>query len=67
LFQKLSAAMSELSSPRRFCAAGTSKKPPQMRKFIRGRRNFRFNHFEHGRKIAEADTNYTNFHELKNW
>jgi hypothetical protein len=36
-----------------------------MREFVRRRRDFRFNRFEHGAKIAEADTNYTNFHELK--
>jgi hypothetical protein len=74
LFQKWSAAMSELSSPRRFCAAGTSKKPPQVRKFIRGRRDFRFNRFEHGRKITESgagsqkglSANFANRREL-NW
>src|SRR5271169_3095324 len=34
LFQKFSAAIRALTSPRRFCAPGTSKKPPQMRKFV---------------------------------
>jgi hypothetical protein len=47
LFQKLSAAMSELSSPSRFCVAGTSKKPPQMREFPGGSGNFRFDRFKH--------------------
>jgi hypothetical protein len=40
--------MSELSSPRRFCVAGTSKKPPQVREFPGGSGNFRFNRFKHG-------------------
>jgi hypothetical protein len=40
--------MSELSSPRRFCVAGTSKKPPQMREFPGGGGNINFNRFEHG-------------------
>ena len=58
--------MSALSSPRRFWVAGTSKKPPQMRQFPGGGRDFRFNRFEHGgENITEADTNDTNFHELK--
>ena len=35
LFQKFSAAIRALISPRRFCAPGTSKKPPQMGQFIR--------------------------------
>jgi hypothetical protein len=34
LFQKFSAAIRALTSPRRFCAPGTSKKPPQMGKFV---------------------------------
>jgi hypothetical protein len=40
--------MSELSSPRRFCVAGTSKKPPQMREFPGDGGNVCFNRFEHG-------------------
>jgi len=36
LFQKLSWAIRASSSVRRFCTLGTSKKPPQMRKFFRG-------------------------------
>jgi len=63
--------MSELSSPRRFCVAGTSKKPPQMREFPGGGGNFRFNRFEHGggeyrswmleaRREKTFDTNFTN-------
>jgi hypothetical protein len=55
LFQKLSAAMSELSSPMRFCAAGTSKKPPQMREFPSDVGNFCFNRFEHGGRIENSE------------
>ena len=37
-----------------------------MRQFPGGGRDFRFNRFEHGgENITEADTNDTNFHELK--
>src|SRR6266404_4458652 len=36
LFQKLSAAIKALISPRRLWAEGTSKKPPQMGQFIGG-------------------------------
>jgi hypothetical protein len=32
----------------RFCAAGTSKKPPQMREFPGGGGNFCCNRFKHG-------------------
>jgi hypothetical protein len=42
--------MSVLSSPRRFCAAGTSKKPPQMREFPGGVGNVGFDRFKHGRE-----------------
>src|SRR5262245_61316019 len=48
LFQKLSAAIRSLSSPRRFCAPGTSKKPPQMSKLICGSRQFSSDRIEHG-------------------
>jgi hypothetical protein len=47
LFQKLSAAIRALISPMRFCAVGTSKKPPQVREFAGRRRDFRFNRFKH--------------------
>jgi len=45
--------MSELSSPRRFCALGTSKKPPQVREFLGGGGNFGFDRFEHRRRIPK--------------
>jgi hypothetical protein len=48
LFQKLSAAINALSSPRRFCVADTSKKPPQVREFSGRRQNSRLNRVEHG-------------------
>src|SRR4051812_33019360 len=47
LFQKLSAAIRELISPRRFWAWGTSKKPPQMAKFVGCGGQFSFNGIEH--------------------
>src|SRR6266487_13635 len=47
LFQKLSAAISESSSPRRFCVRGTSKKPPQMGQFLGGGAELRNNRVEH--------------------
>src|SRR5436190_15958828 len=50
LFQKLSAAISALISPRRFWACGTSKKPPQVRKLVRRGGQFSFNHVEHRRE-----------------
>jgi hypothetical protein len=61
--------MSELSSPRRFCVAGTSKKPPQMREFPGDGGNVGFDRFKHGggeyrswqpeaRREKTFDTNY---------
>src|SRR5208283_5221711 len=60
LFQKLSAAMSALSSPRRFCALGTSKKPPQMREFPGGVGNVGFDRFEHRCRIPDAESGIQN-------
>src|ERR1700720_3512794 len=51
LFQKLSAAMRASSSFRRFCAAGTSKKPPQVVQLVGGGRQFGCNGVEHRGKI----------------
>src|SRR5674476_135798 len=50
LFQKVSSAISEFSSVKRFCKVATSKKPPQMREFLGGGRQLRGDHFEHGKK-----------------
>src|SRR5260370_37620546 len=47
LVQKLSAAIKALSSPRRFCAPGTSKKPPQMVQLVRCGGQFCCNGVEH--------------------
>ena len=47
LFQKVSAAIKALISPRRFCAPGTSKKPPHVRQLVPGGCQFRFNRVEH--------------------
>jgi len=47
LFQNVSPDISAFSSPRRFCVAGTSKKPPQMCQFLRGRVQIRFDHLKH--------------------
>ena len=48
LFQKLSPAINALISSRRFCNAATSKKPPQVGKFLRGVGDIRFNRVKHG-------------------
>src|ERR1039457_5179044 len=54
LFQKLSAAISALISASRFCNAATSKKPPQVRKFVSGGGYLRLDGVEHIRqKLAE--------------
>src|SRR6185312_14374905 len=55
LFQKVSPAIREFSSPSRFCALGTSKKPPQVREFLSRRRNFRFDGVEHSRGKLHED------------
>src|SRR6185436_8945234 len=47
LFQKLSPAIKASNSPRRFCAPGTSKKPPQMGGFLRSGSDLSFSNFEH--------------------
>ena len=47
LFQKFSAAIRALISPRRFCAPGTSKKPPQMGQFLGGGRQLGCDGVEH--------------------
>jgi hypothetical protein len=54
LFQKLSAAISELISLRRFCAPGTSKKPPQVREFVGGGGDLSGNRVEHGWEDTEG-------------
>src|SRR5882757_8977220 len=53
LFQKFSSAINEFSSPKRFCNAGTSKKPPQVREFLGGGRQSWGDHFKHGKRIKE--------------
>jgi hypothetical protein len=40
--------MSALSSPRRFCVVGTSKKPPQMRELPGDGGDVGLNRFKHG-------------------
>src|SRR5579872_7289987 len=47
LSQKPSAAIKTLSSARRFCAPGTSKKPPQVGEFIGRGRYFSSNGVKH--------------------
>src|SRR6185437_5444392 len=55
LFQNVSPAIRAFSSPRRFCAPGTSKKPPQVRQFLRRCRNFRRDGVKHSRgKLQES-------------
>jgi hypothetical protein len=43
--------MMTFSSPARFCAAATSKKPPQVRQFIGSRFKLGRNRFEHLEKV----------------
>jgi len=50
----LSAAISELISLRRFCAPGTSKKPPQVREFVGGGGDLSGNRVEHGWEDTEG-------------
>jgi hypothetical protein len=50
----LSAAISELISLRRFCAPGTSKKPPQVREFVGGGGDLSGNRFEHAGENTEG-------------
>src|SRR5213593_4674957 len=52
LFQKLSAAIRALTSPRRFWAPATSKKPPQMGQFIGGGRQLGSNGVKHWRNVG---------------
>src|SRR5476649_1646317 len=47
LSQNFSSAISEFSSLDRFCNAGTSKKPPQVREFLGGGRQLWGDQFEH--------------------
>src|SRR2546421_3706905 len=47
LFQKLSPAIKASSSPRRFCAPGKSKKPPQVSGFFRGGSDLTFGNLKH--------------------
>src|SRR6476620_2460707 len=61
LFQKLSPAIKASNSPRRFCAPGTSKKPPQVGGFLRGGSDLSFSNFEHIGPIyrrASGDSRY---------
>jgi hypothetical protein len=51
LLQKFSSAISEFSSVKRFCKAGTSKKPPQVRELLGGGRQLRGDQFEHKGRI----------------
>jgi hypothetical protein len=53
LFQKVSPAIKAFSSPMRFCAPGTSKKPPQMSEFFSRRRDFRRDSIEHIRDTLQ--------------
>jgi hypothetical protein len=55
LFQKFSSAISEFSSPERFCKVATSKKPPQMREFLGGGRQLWGDHFEHRGRIQKSE------------
>jgi hypothetical protein len=43
--------MTTFSSAERFCAAATSKKPPQVRKFVGGDLDLDGNGFEHLKKL----------------
>jgi hypothetical protein len=55
LFQKVSPDIRAVNSVIRFCAPGTSKKPPQVREFLGRRRNFRPDVVEHSRgKLHET-------------
>src|SRR5471032_2083242 len=65
LFQKFSSAISEFSSPERFCNAGTSKKPPQVREFLGGGRQLWSDQFEHNGRIQEPQSRIQNG-KLKN-